>query len=67
MTNQGNVARRTVPVMLLRAAGAVAVLGCLAAIVGMLVMVTALVNIGIGLLVVAVVIAAASLVVRIAR
>jgi len=67
MSTQGNVTKRTVPVMLLRAAGAIAVLSCLAALAGMITLELALMEIGSGGLVVAAVVAVAALIARVAR
>lgn len=66
MTNQGNVVR-TVPVILLRVAGGIAVLGCVLGLVGMLGNVLPVVYAGVVLLVLAAATAAGSLIARIAR
>ena len=67
MSTQGNVKKRTVPVILLRVAGCIGVLGCLIAVVGFIAQSNALVNLGSGTLLLAVATAVAALIARIAR
>lgn len=67
MTNQGNVTKRTAPVVLLRVAGCLAALGCVAGIGGMLGQSLAIVTVAGWALLIAAGTAVAALIVRVAR
>lgn len=67
MTNQGNVTKRTAPVVLLRVAGCLAALGCVVGIGGMLAQSLALVIAAGWVLVAGAGVAVSALIVRVAR
>ncbi|TFD27525.1 hypothetical protein [Cryobacterium cryoconiti] len=67
MTNQGNVAKRTAPVVMLRVAGMLAVLGCLIGLGGMLGQSLGFVTLAGWVLAAAAGTAVAALIVRVAR
>jgi len=67
MSTQGNVTKRTVPVMLLRAAGAIAVISCVIALGASVAQSYVFLQLGSVGLVVAAAVAVAALIARIAR